>query len=174
MDKKADSNSGQNEEAFSTNRGLGDAPNGEAQQKDTKRGGSVIVDREEAQEPKMEVEKSASADIDMADAPAKSPGFTAQKETAEASANTDDANAPAVAPTSPASGSPTSSAVSPKTKEDVIMGDAPAQPEPSVGPDRAESTQETTLSDVLPVTPTVPPNQPSAVPASSTTHAPHP
>ncbi|KAK0642937.1 hypothetical protein B0T16DRAFT_294739, partial [Cercophora newfieldiana] len=108
-------------------------------------------------------------DSEMPDAPLKSPSPPAQDE------STDKPSAPeqSAASTQPQSSelnippSPASTAISPGTKEDVVMDDAHAQPEQSSAADRAESTQDTAISDVPAATPADEANDAAASPTNA-------
>ncbi|KAK3343485.1 hypothetical protein B0T25DRAFT_300518 [Lasiosphaeria hispida] len=138
----------QNQEAFSVNQALdGEKENGQKTDLTAK------ASPEEAGRvsPQLESQDSALNDTLMTDAPAKSPTLPIEKETTEV--QTSVANASTLPPisTTAAADSPASSAISPGTKEDVVMADT--QPEQPSAPDHAESTQETAVSDVPPATP---------------------
>ncbi|KAK3370763.1 hypothetical protein B0T24DRAFT_531913 [Lasiosphaeria ovina] len=111
----------QNEDAFSANQAVaGDA-------KDVEKS-----EVEPAGTP-AKMDSDPPSDVDMVDAPTKSPAPDASiSEKVPEAAPDSTADAPA--------------------KEDVVMDDAPSQAEPSVA-DQAESTQDTVISDVPPVTP---------------------
>ncbi|KAK0705914.1 hypothetical protein B0T26DRAFT_743448 [Lasiosphaeria miniovina] len=111
----------QNEDAFSANQAVAD---------DTR-----DVEKSEA-EPAVTPAKMDSdlpSDVDMVDAPTKSPAPDASIS----------GKVPEAAPDSTADA---------PAKEDVVMDDAPSQAEPSVA-DQAESTQDTAISDTQVATP---------------------
>lgn len=131
----------QNEGAFSANQAVSGEPNGTTKPK---------VD---APEVAMEDgNKDVTLDSDMPDAPVRSPTPVVQNEPISTPTALDEP-APIVLPEIPAQPSPASSAVSPGTKEDIEMDDAQVQQEQSSAADRAESTQETAISDVPATTP---------------------
>ncbi|KAK0705648.1 hypothetical protein B0H67DRAFT_499644 [Lasiosphaeris hirsuta] len=138
----------QNQEAFSANQAVdGKKEYGEktdlAAEATTEEVGGIA--------PQLETQDSALNDTLMTDAPAKSPTLPTDEEAPEVQTSiANNSTLPPIATTAPAV-SPASSAISPGTKEDVVMTDA--QPEQPSAPDRAESTQETTVSDVPPATP---------------------
>ncbi|KAK0614411.1 hypothetical protein B0T14DRAFT_570347 [Immersiella caudata] len=132
-----------NEVAFSSNQAVSSKPNGTHEPK-------VDGPDSSMEEPR----KDNAVDSEMPDAPMKSPTPHAQNEPTDAPAATDEPAA-AVLPLVPlAPASPAGSAISPGTKEDVVMADSqPQQPEEAAGAERAESTQDTAISDVPAATP---------------------
>lgn len=100
--------------------------------------------------PAGDAPNNVSADSDMPDAPVASPAPAQIEATATA---TEPPAAPQAPSPQQSAASPLSSAVSPKTKEDVLMSDAPSQPEQPLPAEPAESTQDTAISDVPAATP---------------------
>jgi len=139
INSKGDATIDHNEDAFSANQAISGEPNG-------------------TEEPKVDVpddveivQKDAAADSEMTDAPIKSPSPTARDESTDRPPAVEES---ANAPSSESLPSPAaSSAISPGTKEDVVMDDAQTRPEQSLPAEQAESTQDTAISDVPAATP---------------------
>ena len=152
VSQKDGANQDQNEEAFSANQAVVSKPNGTEKPV----AGSPNEVAQDGPEESIGPKEPAADNIEMPDAP-KSPAPVVGKEATDAPAGSkaNEAAPSAAAPivSQPAADSLASSSISPPPKEDVEMGEAQSQPELPVAVERAESTQETAISDVLAATP---------------------
>ncbi|KAK1827025.1 Bromodomain-containing factor 1 [Podospora conica] len=149
-----------NDDAFLTNQDISGKPNGNEH---TKNDATPEATKVEEDPP---AENDPFADTDMTDAPAKSPTPQVPEQPTE-----DKPKSPAAAPlpaldisTAVAATSPASSAISPRTKEDVVMGEADERLADNSGAVNPGSTQETATGDVATESPAAPAEESTKVP----------
>jgi bromodomain-containing factor 1 len=138
---KTDATIEHNEDAFSSNQAVSTAPNG-VQKPATDAADSTMED----------ARQDNAADSEMPDAPVKSPTPPTKQEQTNGptAADAPAATSPPQISAQQTPASPAGSAISPGTKEDVVMGES--QPQVAAA-ETAESTQDTAISDVPAATP---------------------